>query len=386
MKNLNKKVWVVIATALFLAPAISFANEMEMSNWSSSMTMTSESSTADIFLKGKIDGYKVTLAWNEFKSEEEVLWYKIVLTNSAWEEKTISVWSDKNSVENWDAKAGKNVYQLFVMGADWELAESNEVVLNMGPNGGYDFGSSQWQYQKPSYGEGYKNEQKPFYGSWLTQEQKTQLEYLKKSLEEQIKTLRESITPENLEEVKAKAEELKTTFLAKAEALGIPEVKKMIEERFKIFFENNFTKREEFKKLADQKKEEMKKIVQEKKEQFDAAKKQGQEQFQEKKEEFKQKMQDTKQNFKNLKQDLKAKYKDAFAKKLEGKLEKLWAEKLKAVITKIDSVIAKYQANENLTAEQKEKFVAQLNAIKELLQEKLDELENGINLDELLGE
>ena len=297
MKNVNKKVWIVIATALFLAPTLSYAWDMEMSNASNSMKM------------------------------------------DMWSETVTSSTNQKNPT---------------------------------------------------------------MYG--FTEEQLLSLKEVRAKLEEEIKTLRESITDENIEEIKTKAEELKNTYIAKLKELWLDKTTRIIEDRFKIFYEANITRRDELKNLTEEKKEEIKKIAEEKKAEWEAKKEEMKKLAEEKKEEykkiaeeqkaqwwakkeeFKQKVEDTKQNFKSLKQDLKAKYKEAFAKKLEWKIDNLWAEKLKAVIAKIDTVIAKYQANTTLTAEQKEKFVAQLNAVKELLQEKLDELENGINLDELLSE
>jgi len=97
--------------------------------------------------------------------------------------------------------------------------------------------------------------------------------------------------------------------------------------------------------------------------------------------EIKSDMMDRVKDFKETKQELKIKYKKQFAKKLAWKLDSLTDDKIKAIIAKIDVAIEKYSTNERLTPEKKEKFIAQLNAIKDLLQEKLDEL---INLDELI--
>lgn len=126
----------------------------------------------------------------------------------------------------------------------------------------------------------------------------------------------------------------------------------------------NEQKREEYRELKDDYKEKMK----------------------ENKNEYKEKKQEAKQNFQDKKQELKMKYKAKFAKALEAKLANFSTDKIKAVIAKIDTVIEKYNSNEALTQDQKDKFVAQLNALKELLQEKIDETENSINIDEILAE
>lgn len=80
----------------------------------------------------------------------------------------------------------------------------------------------------------------------LTADQKTKLDYLRTSLEAELKTLRESITKDNITDVKTKADALKTTYLAKAAEIApnTPELQKIIEERFAIFAQNQFTTRE----------------------------------------------------------------------------------------------------------------------------------------------
>lgn len=68
-------------------------------------------------------------------------------------------------------------------------------------------------------------------------EQKKKVWEIMKSLESDLKYIRENLTKENLVEMKAKAEELKTTYLAKvSEAFpNLDEAKKVIENRFKNF-------------------------------------------------------------------------------------------------------------------------------------------------------
>ena len=242
--------------------------------------------------------------------------------------------------------------------------------------------SSSWMFQKQ---EDFRF--KPLYWSWMlmwswmTQETKSKMEELRKSLEEQIKTLRESITKDNLDEIKTKAESLKQEYLQKLDDLGLAQFKPMIEERFRMFFENNLAKREEMKKLVDERKEKIEKSKQD----FKDFVENGSWSVKEARETMKQDIQKTKLVFQANKQDLKAKYKEQFAKTLETKLTSMSAEKIKAVIAKIEQALSKYTSNETLTQAQKDKFVAQLNALKDIMQDKLDELENGINLDELLN-
>jgi hypothetical protein len=74
-----------------------------------------------------------------------------------------------------------------------------------------------------------------------------------KSLESDLKYIRENLTKENAVELKKKAEELKLTYLAKvSEAFpNVEEAKKVIENRFAIFFKNQFVIREQIKEIKD---------------------------------------------------------------------------------------------------------------------------------------
>lgn len=367
MKNLNKKI-LGASLALFMLPAFAYWEETQTTTTSSDTTMVSTTSVVNnVYLKWKIESYKVILHWEANKSED-VIWYKIVLTNPDWTQKTLSVWVEKNSLENWDAKPGKNVYQLFVMWEKWELAKSNEVVLNMWPNWWYDF----WQNTQ--------------YSSWKTSDNNGEkVSEFVKEMEESIKELRESITEENLEEIKKEALSLKEEFLKKAQELWVEWLKIKVEYRFKVFFENQIDKKEEFKKNLEDKKEELKKLAEQKKQELWDKKEEYKKEFKDKKEELKEKTKEVKQTFKNKKEELKVKYKKVFEKKLEEKLASLSEEKINKIIANIDKAIEKYNSLE-ISQEQKDKFIAQLEALKELLKSKLDETQDMINLDELFTE
>jgi hypothetical protein len=69
---------------------------------------------------------------------------------------------------------------------------------------------------------------------------------------------------------------------------------------------------------------------------------------------------------------------------MESKLTNLTADKINLIISKIDTLIVKYNSDD-LTQDKKDRYITQLNAIKEVLNEKLDELQNGLNLDELFS-
>lgn len=228
-------------------------------------------------------------------------------------------------------------------------------------------------------------------------EHKKIIEEFKKSLEESIKNLRDTITSENREEIKSKAEIIKQEYIKKAQDLWLDKYKQIVEERFQTFYQNNFTKNEEIKKIIDEKKVLLEKAKKEMNEKIDITKNKLKEKHQElkeiKKEDIQRIVNEKKEDFNKIKetfaikkQDLKLKYKEIFSKQLEWKLDKFSEDKLQSIMKKIDWSIEKYTSNEKLSSEQKEKFIAQLIALKELVQEKILQTHEMINIDELIGE
>lgn len=94
------------------------------------------------------------------------------------------------------------------------------------------------------------------------------------------------------------------------------------------------------------------------------------------------------QDFRQQRHDLKAKYKEKFVTALGTKLDKVSDEKLNKILTKIDVAIEKTTANEKLSQTNKDKILAQLDALKAIINEKLwvSEEETEVNVDELLAE
>jgi hypothetical protein len=80
---------------------------------------------------------------------------------------------------------------------------------------------------------------------------------------------------------------------------------------------------------------------------------------------------------------LKEKYKKLFQNKIEEKIANLSNEQIKLIISKVETLVEKYKSSEDLTQDQKVKFVSQLQAIRDILNDKLLETEDTINLDEL---
>jgi PHP family Zn ribbon phosphoesterase len=72
------------------------------------------------------------------------------------------------------------------------------------------------------------------------------------------------------------------------------------------------------------------------------------------------------------------KYKENFVKRIGSKIEVLAQkkpEKLEQILTKIDKMIEKFENKTNLSSEKKDKIISQLIAIKEMVEDKLEETE-----------
>ncbi len=76
--------------------------------------------------------------------------------------------------------------------------------------------------------------------------------------------------------------------------------------------------------------------------------------------------------YKEKKSELVMKCKKAFADKFSAKIEKIPADKLKVISEKVWTVITKIEARTDLTSDAKEKIIAQYKALKELIDEKLN--------------
>jgi len=74
-----------------------------------------------------------------------------------------------------------------------------------------------------------------------------------KTLEEELKKIRENLTKENYEEMKKKTEELKITYTEKVKEVfsNNEDFNKIIENRFKIFSNNQFYIKEKVKEVKD---------------------------------------------------------------------------------------------------------------------------------------
>jgi hypothetical protein len=408
MKIKNKS--FLAASILLWVTSMSYAfADMEISNWDSSIKMwddwsmtissswstikmdsSNSNSNSDINLKWKIDWYKVILNWNKYEGNENILGYKIVLTNASWEEKTISVDPSKTSVENWDARAWVNKYILFVVWENWNVAESNSIVLSMWPNGWYDFSNwNNWNVKKDGNKKPEENRNQPLreqfkenrdeiksnigefrqdnwflieYLSWYSQETRKQILDLKKEYQDKVFEIVKSSSWALTDDQKSQIDNLNQEFMSKVEPLVWDNEKALefLKLRYDVFKDNQ--------NLRDQNKE---------------------------------MRQDFKENFwktnswsilSQVNKDenkpkenwwLKEKYKKLFQNKIEEKIANLSNEQIKLIISKVETLVEKYKSSEDLTQDQKVKFVSQLQAIRDILNDKLLETEDTINLDEL---
>ena len=385
MKNLNKNLLALASILAFTSfwyvnadlqvsgsdgSSVIMTDDGSMSVSSSWSTIKFAPNSSKLFLKWKIDGYKVVLNWNKYSWNEDLLGYRVEFSWSG-AENTISVWADKTTLENYDAKAWVNKYQVFAVWSEWDLAKSNEIVLKMWANGWYDFSNKSFSWAKMEMKENkdkikenretIKDNLKNFkdenwtvakYMSWLTQEQKDSLLSLREERQKEVNKILVKIKAWNLSE--AEIAELKTElntisdeYLAKVKEVvwDNEELLKFFQLRTELFKENQEL-RQENKTTRNEVKE-------------------------------------TRTEIKDTKKALRDKYKAVFSKKLEWKLDNLSADKIKAIIEKVDTLIAKYNESD-LSQDKKDKLVAQLESIKAILQDKLTESEDLINVDELL--
>lgn len=390
MKKLNKNI-MAIAILLGLTSISYVSADMEMSDWKTYIKMTNEGSMnyktnqEYLNLRWKIDWYKVVLNWSPYAWEYELLGYRVEFKWPNWAENTLSVDSTKTSLENWDALTWENKYQVFAVWNDWDLKKSNEIVLKMWANWGYDFSNKtqSWTYKKEireEYKEKIewnreemKDNREEFrqenwnmvdYLSGYTQEEKDELFELRKEYQEELNELLSELkstdlTEEDIAEIKADIEELKAEYLDAVKEIvwEDEQVLKFLELRMWVFRENQQL-RDENKDLREDMRQEMWTWMMNS--------------FQ-----WGNKIMDKKM-------ELRQKYKKVFAKPLESKIENIPVEKLKLISSRIDTLIEKYSSMD-MDETKKEKTIAQLEAIKEIIDDKLTTSEDMLDIDEILN-
>ncbi|NUJ98053.1 hypothetical protein HGA92_04685 [Candidatus Gracilibacteria bacterium] len=97
---------------------------------------------------------------------------------------------------------------------------------------------------------------------------------------------------------------------------------------------------------------------------------------------------DTRKKWREERAELIEKYKTAFMNKLKSKLDTISADKLEKVLTKVNTMIQTTTNNKKLTQASKDKILAQLEALKEILENKIDEttiINDEVDLEALFG-
>ena len=82
------------------------------------------------------------------------------------------------------------------------------------------------------------------------------------------------------------------------------------------------------------------------------------------------------------------KYKQAFLNRLGDRIKKIPTSKLEKVLPKIDKIIERFEKNTKLSKERKERILSQLGALKEIIEDRLNEVQEtqvDINIENLLN-
>ncbi len=82
---------------------------------------------------------------------------------------------------------------------------------------------------------------------------------------------------------------------------------------------------------------------------------------------------DTSNKFKWKRMDLVRNYKKKFIAKVWSRLDNISDEKLEKISDKIEKLMERYESNDKISEERKDKFMSQLIALRELIEEKLAE-------------
>lgn len=181
-------------------------------------------------------------------------------------------------------------------------------------------------------------------------------------LSDEEKAELDTLRSEHEEDVKA----LKAEYEAKINAATTPEAKDVLREELRTkLHELNKTYLEEMNSLVS-KNEEAKAYIMARKAVFDENKV------------LKQEFAKSREELRWDKKEHVLKYKDKFVKSIWKKVEKIAmqkSEKLEKVLVKIDAMMDRFEANTKLSEENKTKILAQLIALKELVEDSLESVE-----------
>lgn len=227
-------------------------------------------------------------------------------------------------------------------------------------------------------------------GWQTTSEDRTKIDYIMKSLEAQLKTIRESLTKDNMTEMKQKAIDLQATYKAKiAEAFPdrAADVQKIVDYRFTIFFNNQFKIREQVKEIKDNAKDLVNKAKDAWKEAINRAKEMAKNAIDAAKDAKKTENNQVRTEKKEVKQDLKSQYKAKFIAQLKDKLDNIPVERLQLLVDKLKVKRDEINNNDTISDYKKERYLAQIDALLEILDEKINPTAStDLNLNQIIND
>ena len=351
-------------------------NPYNSPDWSFTSNMSSWNS-ATLNLKWKIEwNYKTVFSWNPLTLPNWDLVDKyILLLNYNWDPtypvdettQSFTIDSNQTTFDNWQAQKWDNYYKLIAISQNNNVVYSNGIKITMDWNWKqiYDINALNdhmrnhppMQNNSPSWSDNqslnqnnqpldnqYMNNpdklKNTIYSalSSLTQDEKDQFMLLYKDLESNLKSIRDQIASGgNLDDLKTQTDNLKTDTLTKlADISDSEDLKNIINTRFDIFYKNQFTTNDKI----------------------------------------------TQYKIEGSYNILKNQYISKFKKILGNKLDSFSQDQLQLIITKISD--KKDQINNStMNDSQKNKILVQLDAIEDIINEKLNTSVD-VNLNDLL--
>jgi len=106
------------------------------------------------------------------------------------------------------------------------------------------------------------------------------------------------------------------------------------------------------------------------------------EKMHEKMKEMRNNLTETKKTFKEARQDLVVKWKKLIISKLFARIEKMSLAKLEKIDTRIDKAVEKVKNRTKLTEDRKQKIISALDALKQVITERINELKTTVDTEE----
>ena len=102
----------------------------------------------------------------------------------------------------------------------------------------------------------------------------------------------------------------------------------------------------------------------------------------EKMKEMRNELKETRKTFKEARQDLVVKWKKLIISKLSARIEKMSLAKLEKIDARIDKAVEKIKNRTKLTEDRKQKIISALDALKQVITERINKLKTTVNTEE----